>query len=62
MTYFGSSNNKRPMHWRELNIPCSSEDPLSRDESMTLDDLVEQLNGGYPYQLIQQNDTVKLEE
>jgi len=22
-TYFGSSNNKRPMHWRELNIPCS---------------------------------------
>jgi hypothetical protein len=43
-------------------LPFESEDPLSRVQHITLDDLVEQLNGGYPYQLVQQNNTTKLEE
>ena len=43
--------------------PLPTEQSITlREQSITLDDLVEQLNGGYPYQLIQQNDTAKLEE
>lgn len=38
------------------------EDTREEHSSMTLDDLMDQLNGGYPYQLIQLNNAIKLEE
>ena len=37
------------------------EEPIEQPP-ITLDDLVEQLNGGYPYELVRQNNTTKLEE